>query len=351
MGLGARRSRPERIDGVFRLPLERAFSVQGYGTVVAGIPVSGSAHVGDEVVLLPQNLTGRIRRIEVYGQASDTVMAGQCAAMNVGHWDHHAIRRGDTLTVPGFFTPAGVVRLLAPAAAAGKAAAEKRRGSTFHTGTSDVAAMFYPLQGNQMQGGGEGLIQVRTKTPVVAGPGDHFLLRTPSPVRTIGGGRIVEAVGRRLKGSRPHVCEDLQAPGRGRAATNAASWNTACARAESLAVGEPALAVRTKIPAGRLQAILADLVARQIVFALPGEALHSSRYGGRSWTADSGRWSADFHRQSPESPGMPLEQLRQSLPIDKAVLDELVGPIEGRRPAGGAERAAGPARASQRVPR
>ncbi len=59
---------PRRIDGVFRLPLDRAFSVQGYGTVVAGIPVAGSAHVGDEVVLLPHGLTGRIRRIEVYGR-------------------------------------------------------------------------------------------------------------------------------------------------------------------------------------------------------------------------------------------------------------------------------------------
>ncbi len=168
------------------------------------------AHVGDEVVLLPENLAGRIRRIEVYGQASDAVMAGQCAAINVGHWDHRAIRRGDTLTLPGYFAPQEwfvcMLRLLPRDKLFLKSGAEVK----FHTGTSDVAAMFYPLKGNHMEGGAEGLIQVRTKTPFVAGPGDYFIIRTPSPVRTIGGGRIVEAVDRRLKGSRPGVYEDLQ---------------------------------------------------------------------------------------------------------------------------------------------
>ena len=91
---------PRRLDGVFRLPLERGFSISGYGTVVAGIPVAGMARAGDEVVLLPENVTGRIRRVEVYGQPSDAVKAGQCAALNVGHWGHHAIHRGDTLTSP-----------------------------------------------------------------------------------------------------------------------------------------------------------------------------------------------------------------------------------------------------------
>ena len=138
---------PRQIDGVFRLPLERGFSVQGYGTVVAGIPMAGSAHAGDEIVLLPQNLAGRIRRIEVYGQTSDTVMAGQCAALNVGHWDHHAIHRGDVLTVPGYFSPQQwhlcSLRLLPREKLLLKSGAEVR----FHTGTADVAAMFYPVKG------------------------------------------------------------------------------------------------------------------------------------------------------------------------------------------------------------
>ena len=76
---------PRRADGVFRMPLDRAFSAKGFGTVVAGIPVAGSASVGDEAVLLPQNVNSRIKRIEVYGQRSDTLLCGQCAAVNLGH--------------------------------------------------------------------------------------------------------------------------------------------------------------------------------------------------------------------------------------------------------------------------
>jgi selenocysteine-specific elongation factor len=313
---------PRPIDGVFRLPLERAFSVQGYGTVVAGIPVAGAAHVGDEVVLLPQNFAGRIRRIEVYGQTSDVVMAGQCAAINVGHWDHHAIRRGDVLTVPGFFSPQewhlGTLRLLPREKLSLKSGAEVK----FHTGTSEVAAMFYPLRGNRMEGGVAGLVQVRTKTPVVAGPGDHFLLRTPSPVQTIGGGRIIEAVDRRLKGSRPQVYEDLQA--RAEAVFDERRFVEYCVRrAEPPAVGPAALGTRAKILPARLQEILSDLAQRQVISSIAGRL-----YIHRDTAADLERQILDavaaFHRQWPESPGIPLDQLRQSLPLDKAVLDDLV---------------------------
>ena len=192
-------------------------------------------------------------------------------------------------------------------------------------------------------------MHVRTKTPVVAGPGDHFILRTPSPVRTIGGGRIVEAVARRLKGSHPHVVEDLQA--RAEAIGDPCRFVEYCVRrGESPAVSEPALAVRTKIPHGRLQEILADLAARQTILSWPAKL-----YIHRDTVAElSGRileLVGDFHRQSPESPGLPPEQLSRTVPIDRAVLDELIAPHEKRGPAGRAERAAGPACASQHVSR
>jgi selenocysteine-specific elongation factor len=319
--------KPRPVDGVFRLPLERGFSVQGYGTVVAGIPVSGLARAGDEVVLLPQNLTGRIRRIEVYGEPSDAVLAGQCAALNVGRWDHRNIRRGDTLTVPGFFTPAEwfvcSVRLLPREKLLLKSGAEVR----FHTGTSDVAAMFYPLVGNQMQGGATGLMQVRIKTPLVAGPGDHFILRTPSPVRTIGGGRIIEAVGRRLKGNRSGVMEDLNA--RTEAIGDDRRFVEYCVRRGELpALGEPALAARTKIPHVRLNEILGELCARQCILAFPAK-LYIHRDTVAELSGQILELVGGFHRQMAESPGLPVEQLYHSLPIDKRVLDELLARLVG----------------------
>ncbi len=286
--------------------------------------------VGDEVVLLPHNLTGRVRRIEVYGQGSETVMAGQCAAINVGHWDHRLIRRGNTLTLPGYFAPEHwfvcSARLLPREKLTLKTGAEVR----FHTGTSDVAAMFYPLRGNQMEGGAAGLIQLRAKTPVVAGPGDHFLLRTLSPVRTIGGGVIVEAVQQRFKGSRPGVCEDLQE--RAKSVGDECRFVEYCVRrAELLAVDELSLAVRTKVPAGRLREVLSNLVGSGAVLALAGRF-----YIHRDTAAEAQQRMlggvGEFHRQSPESPGMPVEQLRKLTLFGKAVFDGLVARLasEGR---------------------
>jgi selenocysteine-specific elongation factor len=271
-------------------------------------------------VLLPQNTVGRIRRVEVYGQSSDTVMAGQCAAINVGHWDHHAIHRGDTLTLPGFFTPQSwfvcSLRLLQREKILIKSGAEVR----FHTGTSDVAAMFYPAKGHRMESGDEGLIQIKTKMPVVAGPGDPFLLRTQSPVRTIGGGIIVEAIPERLKTRHARVYEDMQE--RAAAVGGERRFVEYCVRrADSLVASEADLVVRAKIPARRMQEILADFVKQQVIFALAGKL-----YTHRDTVAEVSQrildCIVDFHRQSPESPGITWDQLRQTVAIDKTLFDE-----------------------------
>ncbi|MCC6127548.1 MAG: selenocysteine-specific translation elongation factor [Pirellulales bacterium] len=318
---------PKRVDGLFRLPLDRAFSVQGYGTVVAGIPISGSAHAGDEMVLLPHNLTGKLRRIEVYGQTSDAVMAGQCAAINVGHWDHRIIRRGDTLTVPGYFAPQEwflcSFKLLPREKLVLKSGAEVK----FHTGTTEVAASFYPLTGNFMESGTTDLVQLRTKTPIVAGPGDPFILRTPSPVRTIGGGRIVEAIERRMKGSRPGVMEDLRE--RAQAVPDDRRFVEYCVRrSESLAANESDLALRTKLPRLRLREILARLSEEKTIFSLAG-GLFVHRQTADEAAENLVEQIRRFHLQSPERPGIPWEDLRKSTPAPRAVLDHLVAELIG----------------------
>jgi selenocysteine-specific elongation factor len=317
-----RRIQPRRVDGVFRIPVDRAFSAHGYGTVVAGIPVCGSAQVGDEVVVLPHNLAGRIKRIEVYGRASDTVLAGQCAAVNVGHWDSQAIGRGDTVTLPGYFSPE--TYYICKARLLPREKLHLKHGSElkFHTGTSEVNAVVYALEERELYGGDEYLIQVKTKSPVVAGPGDHFILRTFSPIQTVGGGTIVEAATRRLKRNRPEVLEDLQQ--RADAVLDDARFVEYCVRrSERLAVGEDELAARAKVTRGRLQTILAELTRQRKILGLAaGRTMH------RDTAAEASsrvlQVIADYHRLSPESPGIAFEQLKQETQWDKELLDGIV---------------------------
>ncbi len=322
--------RPKSIDGVFRLPVDRAFSLKGHGTVVSGIPVSGRARTGDEVVLLPQGLTGTIRAAEVYGRQTDTVQAGQCAALNVRHWDSRQIRRGDTLAAPGYFSPQQwfvcTLRLLPQEKLALKNGAHVK----FHTGTAEVPAAVYLMKGSQMGAGEEQFVQVKAAAPLVAGPGDHFILRTLSPVRTVGGGSIIEGIARRLKRTSPGLHEDLQQ--RARAVSDETRFVEFCVRrAEALAASEAEIAVRAKILPGRLREVLAALVGDDRILPLgPGLYIH------RDTAAQAGERALesvrDFHRRSPESPGIPLDQLREISGMSKPVLDGLVALLkaEGR---------------------
>ncbi|MHC4400781.1 MAG: selenocysteine-specific translation elongation factor [Planctomycetota bacterium] len=314
--------RPKPVDGVFRLPLDRAFSVQGYGTVVAGIPVSGSARAGDEVVLLPRGLEGRIRRIEVYGRTSDQVLAGQCAALNVGHWDHHAVARGDTLAVPGYFSAERWYLCELEMLPHEKLALKSGTQVKFHTGTSEMPAAVYPLRGDLVRAGERELVQIRVNEPVVAGPGDHFILRTLSPVQTVGGGMVVEATPRRLKRNRPNVHEDAKE--RAAAVGDESRFVEYCVRkAESLAAGPAELAVRTKIPQARVEEILAGLTRREKLIPLgPNLSIHRD-----TAAAAAGRVLdvvARFHQGSPESPGIALEPLRIASRLEKAVADGVI---------------------------
>jgi selenocysteine-specific elongation factor len=313
---------PKPLDGLFRLPLDRSFSVQGYGTVVSGIPVRGSARLDDEVVLLPHGVTGRIRGIEVYGRTSDTVLAGQCAALNVRHFDPRMIRRGDTLTVPGFFKPERwfgcTLRLLSHE----KLALKHGVSVKFHTGTAEVTATLYAMQGDVMRGGEEHLVQIRTDAPVVAGPGDYFIVRSLSPVQTVGGGMVIESLPGKLRRNRPGVTDDLRQ--RGQLVQDDRRFVEYCLKtARGLAARDNELAVRVKLPLGRVQAVLEDLASEKVVVSLSPKLLMHQIVA-----ADATRRIAEqiggFHRESPESPGMTLEQLRTAAGLDHEVLDGLV---------------------------
>jgi len=307
--------RPKRLDGVFRLPVEKVFSVKGYGTVVTGIPVAGAAAVGDDVVLLPQGLAGRINALQVYGSAAEKALAGQCAAVNVRHWDAKAVARGNVLTVPGFFAPAqwyvAHLRLLAQEAFTLKNAAQVK----FHAGTSEASGTAYLMQGSPARAGDEVLIQVRLDEPLVAGPGDRFILRTASPPRTVGGGWIVEAEDRRVNRNRPGVVDDLRA--RAAAVRDDRTFVDYCLRrADALALPAADLARRAKTPPARLQTLLQQLAdAGRVATLAPGLYAHTERVAeARARVQDA---LAAYHRGAPASPGMEPDALAEAAGLSR----------------------------------
>lgn len=314
--------KPRPLDGVFRLPLDRSFSVKGYGTVVSGIPVCGSANIDDEVELLPQGITGRVRGIEVYGRTSDTVKAGQCAALNVRQLDQRTINRGDTLTVPGYFSAGQWFACTLKLLPLEKVALKNGTNVKLHVGTAEVGAAVYAMRGDAIRPGEEYLVQIRTNTPVVAGPGDRYILRTLSPVRTVGGGLIVEGIPGKLKRKRTNVQEDLQE--RAQAVLDDTRFVEYCVRtARSLSASDMDIAVRTKLPHDRVEEIIQDLTNRTKILALkPGLYVHCD-------VAAAARERvlkvvADYHSSSPESLGIALDQLRTESRLENVVLDGII---------------------------
>jgi len=315
---------PKKTDGVFRLPVERTFSVKGYGTVVTGIPVAGTVKIGDDVVLFPQGMKGRIKAVQVYKRNSDIAMVGQCAAINVPQWDYKDIERGCTVTLGDYFSPQQWYlcnfRILPHV----KSPLKNGANIKFHTGTSEVIATVFLLEGSNVATGRECLVQVRLNRPqqIVAAPRDRFILRSLSPVQTIGGGMIIEALDKKLKRNDQRILHDAR--DRAKAVMSEQDFVEYCIKtADDFAAGENEVSVRAKILPGPLKEILAGLIDEGAVLKLSPK-LFIHRDTCRDVRQKLLDIVGDFHRSKPESPGLSSEQLHEASRLKKDVFDGLV---------------------------
>ncbi len=312
---------PRTADRVFRLPVERAFSAKGYGTIVAGIPACGSVGIGDEIVLLPQGEKGRVRAVQVFNHESDRALVGQCAALNIPQWEHKDIKRGNVLTVAGYFRPEQWYLCQLTLLTHEKNQLKNGSEVKFHTGTSEVVASAYLFQETPLLPGQQCLIQVRLNSPVVAGPADHYIIRTPSPARTIGGGIIVEALPGRLRRHRPEILEEIRQ--RADAVKNASTFVEYCVKtAESLATDAAAVSLRTKIPPAQVTSVLTALTNAGRLITIGRLHMHADTAAKTMKTLLE--HVAEVHRRQPESPGIRREQLLTDAALRKEIFDGLI---------------------------
>ena len=315
---------PKKTDGVFRLPVERTFSVKGYGTVVTGIPVAGTVKIGDEVVLFPHGSKGRVKAVQVYKRSSDTAMVGQCAAINVPQWDYREVERGCTVTLAKYFSPEQWYLCELQILTSVKSPLKTGAKIKFHTGTSEVLATAYLLEANRAAAGQSHLVQIRLDRPqrIVAAPGDRFILRSLSPVQTIGGGMIVEAIEGKLKRNQEQLVRD--AHDRAAAVLTERDFVDYCVKAaQAHAASEGELSIRAKILPEPLKKILAELSGEGKVISLD-----SKLFAHRDTIEDVQRKLldivGDFHRTKPASPGLSIEQLLEASQLRKDVFDGFV---------------------------
>jgi selenocysteine-specific elongation factor len=176
----------------FRLPVDRVFTMKGFGTVVTGTLISGKATVGDVVEFLPSQKKAKIRGLQVHNETAENATTGQRTAINLQGISKTAIRRGDLLACPNTFEPSNRFDVLLRYLPSARAKIKDRVLTRFHIGTAQVLSRLILLGKKEIKPGEDVYARVYLESPVAAMAGDRFVIRSYSPVTTIGGGKILD---------------------------------------------------------------------------------------------------------------------------------------------------------------
>jgi len=190
----ASRVRERRSQGPFRLPVDRVFTLKGIGTVVTGTLWEGRVSDGDEAVLLPKGRPVRVRNVQVHGREVEAALAGQRTALNLPGFSVEDIERGDVVASPGYLRPTYMLDARLQLLADAPRPLKDRSRIRFHHGTREVLGrvVFLPAR-EELLPGQSCFAQFRLESPVVARYGDRFIIRSYSPVTTIGGGVVLDS--------------------------------------------------------------------------------------------------------------------------------------------------------------
>jgi selenocysteine-specific elongation factor len=183
-----------------RLPIDRSFSIKGFGAVVTGTLASGEIAEGDELELLPGGRRLRVRGIQTYGKAVSSAHAGQRTAVNLGGGSHAEIERGMVLSKPGALAVTQVFDAEVEVLNDASRGLRSRQRIRMHLGTTEVLARVAVLNETQsIEPGSRGFAQFRLESPVAAAYGDRFIIRSYSPQRTIAGGRVLDPLAHKYR--------------------------------------------------------------------------------------------------------------------------------------------------------
>jgi selenocysteine-specific elongation factor len=313
-------------SGHFRLPIDRVFTVKGFGTVATGTLVSGSVAREQEVELYPAGRRLRVRGVQVHGTSADRAVAGQRTAVNLADIEPAGLARGDALSEPGVFRAVKQVdcRLqLLPTAKPLK----HRAPVHFHSGTAEIEAQVRLLEGTApLQPGGAAYARLVLRDAALLLPGDRFIIRMFSPVATIGGGVVLDIA------SGADALVRARSPG------------SALARLDVLASADPAERIALLVREAPFGMGMAGLVARTGLVE-PEIAAAAARAPliiiphPQPWYVDRAWFQAardrmvqtviEFHRRNPLQPGIAKPDLRPA-GAPPFVLDALLTDAAGQ---------------------
>ncbi|MDB5351164.1 MAG: selB [Planctomycetota bacterium] len=262
----AHRSRPHSDAGMFRMAIDRSFTLPGRGTIVTGTVASGEATIGEELEWFPEGRSVRIRGLHRHGSPVDRVHRGERAAINLGGVHHAEVFRGQELGSPGYLKPTRLIGVEIKASPAAPRKLRHRGRYRLHLGTAEVAATLSLFGRNSLDPGDSSLAQLILSQPVVAVSGQPFVIREESPPATLGGGRILQPTARRIRRRDSSAIQLLERRGSADPHERIASALTTIGLAPW---ADPDLCREAGVPIAEVPAEVAHLTARGSLVELP----------------------------------------------------------------------------------
>jgi selenocysteine-specific elongation factor len=304
---------PERSSSnLFRLPVDRVFSMKGFGTVITGSLMSGKVKVGDNVMIYPSKISSKVRGVQVHGESVETAHSGMRTAINFQGLEKASIERGQVLSTAHALLPSYMVDVSLHYLESNKKKIKNRSRVRLHTGTSEIMGNLILLEQEGLNPGEDTVAQIRLDAPVAVVRDDRFVLRSYSPVKTIGGGQVLNPVAEKHKRFRPEVVEGLKGllthdPG------DVIAYHVMAAGVRGVSFS--ALMIMTNLSEKPLDKYLQTMLSRRDVLQIDKEQrLFIHKTGFEDLQKNMTTYLQAYHEKNPLKSGMPKEELKSKLP-------------------------------------
>lgn len=315
---------PKNDLGKPRLPIDRVFSMAGFGTVVTGTLIDGAFAVGDEVEITPGGKRGRIRGLQTHKEKKERALPGSRVAMNLSGLAVEDLLRGQVVAHLGAMTATTLLDARVNYLASAPQPLKHNSSVDFFSGSAEVPARVRLLDAPELKPGSSGWVQFQLAQPIAVAKNDRFIIRFPSPSITIGGGVIVDAhAATRHRRFKPDVLARLETLAQGTPEEiilqflNGRGANPA---------DQNDIAKATNLKPETLKPILAAQIGSGAVIALglPTSPSLLSAAGWHALTRKIGDALDAFHRAYPLRPGLPREELKSKLGLLSKIFDAVI---------------------------
>lgn len=311
-------------SGDFRLAVDRVFSMRGFGTVITGTAISGKVKTGDTLFVYPQQFKAKVRGIQVHNREVSEAISGQRTAINLQGVEKAALERGNVLAAPESLISSYMVDVRYQHLADAPRVIKNRAKVRFHTGTSEVMGTFILLDNDELTPGARAYAQLRLDKPIAVRSGDRFVLRSYSPMRTIGGGQILHPTPKKRRRKVADTLEALTVLDGGGPSEMVELY---LKDSGSGGIAERELTILANVTDKELRRLLQDLMSRGEVIQFDREShrfLH--REVLNKLTQMIKEQLEEFHRRQPLRSGMSKEELFARMPggVDAKLFNEII---------------------------